>query len=61
MKGVSCKEFLFNNSNDKEELVSVVEEACKEVLGRTGGVGFPVLYKVFLGSKKSSIKSGESH
>ena len=49
MKGVSCKEFLFNNSNDKEELVSVVEEACKEVL-----------YNALLGIKISTIKSGES-
>ena len=37
--GVEGKQFLVNNIDDADELESVVEAACKEVLGRTGGAG----------------------
>ena len=43
MTGVEGKEFLVNNRNDDNEVSSVMEAACKEVLGRTGGAGFPIL------------------
>ena len=43
IKGVAGKQFLVNNWNDADEVASVVEVACKEVLGRTGGAGFPIL------------------
>ena len=38
-------------------MASVVEAACKEVLGRTGGAGFPILCDVF-SSQMSSVKRG---
>merc|ERR1712130_206783 len=41
--GVQGKKFLVNNSRDEDEVASAVEAACKEVLGRTGGAGFPLL------------------
>ena len=43
IEGVAGKQFLVNNYQDADELASVVEAACKEVLGRTGGAGFPIL------------------
>merc|ERR1719367_1620703 len=57
--GVQGKEFLVNNRNDEDEVASVVEAACKEVLGRTGGAGFPLLFEDYYGhSKISSVKRG---
>ena len=44
MAGLEGKQFLYNNKDDKDEVTSVVEAACKEVLGRTGGAGFPLLF-----------------
>ena len=41
--GVQGKQFLVNNVYDENELASAVEAACKDVLGRTGGAGFPLL------------------
>merc|ERR1712130_38465 len=41
--GVEGKEFLVNNKDDEDEVASAVEAACKEVFGRTGGAGFPLL------------------
>jgi len=56
--GVQGKEFLVNNTDDEEEVASVVEAACKEVLQRTGGAGFPLLYDVHSYSKISIVKRG---
>ena len=47
--GIEGKQFLVNNWKDDEEVASAVEAACKEVLGRTGGAGFPLLCKDVLG------------
>ena len=55
MTGVEGKEFLLNNRKDADELVSVVEAACKEVLRRTGGAGFPILYGDFADDSKIRI------
>ena len=58
MQGVVCKQVLVNNIDDEEEVASVVETACKEVLGRTGSVDFPVLYNAQDGLQISSVKRG---
>ena len=54
--GVQGKQFLFNEDDDAEEVASVVEAACKEVLGRTGGAGFPLIYDGWDDSKISIFK-----
>jgi len=54
MEGVEGKEFLVNNKDDEEEVARVVEEATKEVLRRTGGVGFPI----FGGYREDAVKRG---
>merc|ERR1712130_758717 len=56
--GVQGKEFIVNNKNDEDELASVVDAACKEVLGRTGGAGFPLLCEGYTASKIRIIKRG---
>ena len=56
--GVPCSNFLFNDKNDLEEITSVVEAACREVLGRTGGAGFPVLCDGWKDSQINSVKRG---
>ena len=46
MQGIRCKQLFFNDIDgdiDEDEVASVVKAACKEVLRRTGGAGFPVL------------------
>ena len=58
MSGVEGKQFLVNNYDDADELASVVEAACKEVLKRTGGAGFPILSDGYKASKISPIKRG---
>merc|ERR550517_1743395 len=57
LEGISGKQFLVNNRNDADEVASVVEAACKEVLGRTGGAGFPILYDGYR-SHISNVKRG---
>ena len=52
------KQFFVNDYNDDDEVKSVVEAACKEVLRRTGGAGFPVLCLCLLGSNISIVKRG---
>merc|ERR1719237_230557 len=42
LDGIEGKQLLVNNKD--EEVASAVEAACKEVLGRTGGAGFPILF-----------------
>ena len=44
LTGVEGQEFLVNNRRDKEEMARVVKEASLEVLRRTGGAGFPLLF-----------------
>merc|ERR1712061_471191 len=58
IEGVAGKQFLVNNRDDKDEVASVVEAACKEVLGRTGGAGFPILCDALLDSNISMVKRG---
>ena len=58
MAGVQGKEFLFNNRDDADELATVVETACKEILRRTGGAGFPILCDSWNDSKISIVKRG---
>ena len=58
MDGVEGKQFLVNNRDDDDEMASAVEAACKEVLGRTGGAGFPLLFDGLLDSQISTIKRG---
>ena len=54
MEGVEGKEFLVNNKKDDEDEVErVVKEATKEVLRRTGGAGFPLLYNGYRSLKTS--------
>jgi len=53
--GVQGKKFLVNNSRDEDEVASVVEAACKEVLGRTGGVGFPLIFDDYYDDSKIKI------
>ena len=48
--GVEGKQFLVN-----DQLAYVVEAACKEVFGRTGGAGFPILCDAYLGASKMII------
>ena len=50
--GIEGKQFLVNNREDDNEVASAVEAACKEVLGRTGGAGFPLLFE---GSSKIGL------
>ena len=57
MTGVEGKEFFVDDKYDEEEVVSVVEEATKEVFRRTGGVGFPLLCGDYVyGSTISAVK-----
>ena len=58
LEGVAGKQFLYNNKDDKDEVASVVEAACKEVLGRTGGAGFPILFDGNFASQISNVKRG---
>ena len=58
MAGVEGQQFLLNDINDADELANVVEAACKEVLRRTGGAGFPVLCNANADSKISIVKRG---
>ena len=50
--------FLVDNINDADEVASYVEMACKEVLGRTGGAGFPILSDANDDSQIDSVKRG---
>ena len=56
--GIQGKQSLVNNEYDDDEVACVVEAACKEVLGRTGGAGFPILCDDYAGSKISAVKRG---
>merc|ERR1719328_119770 len=56
--GVQGKEFLLNNRYDEDELTNVLEAACKEVLGRTGGAGFPLLCGNWEDSEIRIVKRG---
>ena len=58
MAGLEGKQFLVNNRDDSDELESVVETACKEVLGRTGGAGFPVLCDTIGDLRIRSVRRG---
>ena len=42
MSGIQCRQITVNR-NDDAEIEKAVEEACKEMLERTGCKGFPVL------------------
>ena len=58
MAGPECDHFLLNNTtlgqtSDIEELENVVEAASKELLRRTGGAGFPILFDTY-GSEASA-------
>ena len=55
MAGIERKEFLYNNQDDADELACAVEAACKEVFGRTGGAGFPILCDGYAGDSKIRI------
>ena len=57
LEGVTGKQFLVNNQYDYDEVMSVVEAACKEVLRRTGGTGFPIVCYGY-SSMISMIKRG---
>ena len=39
-------------------MASVVEAACKEVFGRTGGAGFPLIFNGWTDSRISDVKRG---
>lgn len=54
--GVQGNEFILDIMYDDEKLTSAVEEACKEVLVRTGGAGFPLLFDWY--EKASIVKRG---
>ena len=56
VKGIEGKQFIVNNINDLSELASVVEAACNDLLGRTGGAGFPLL--CYPTSMLRSVKRG---
>jgi len=56
--GIEGKEFIFNNFDNEDELASAVEWACKDVLGRTGGAGFPLLFKDSSSSYIRTVKRG---
>ena len=43
MTGVKGTKFFVNDNKDEEEVISVVEKACREVFDRSGGAGFPLL------------------
>ena len=58
MDGVKCKEFPTASRNNSEEIQNVIEMACRDVLGRTGGSGFPVLCDGWKISQMSSVKRG---
>ena len=58
MDGVKCKEFPTADRNNSEEIQNVIEMACRDVLGRTGGSGFPVLCDGWKISQMSSVKRG---
>ena len=47
-----------STTDDDNEVASVVEAACKEVLGRTGGAGFPIFFDGFYDSKIGIVKRG---
>ena len=42
MTGVKGTKFFVNDNKDEEEVISVVEKACREVFERSGGAGFPL-------------------
>ena len=56
--GVQCSKVFFTDKNDHHGMASVVEAACKEVLGRTGGAGFPVLCDGWKSLQISIVKRG---
>jgi len=58
ISGIEGKQFLVNSIYNADEVASAVEAACKEVLGRTGGAGFPIIFEGYTGSKMSIIKRG---
>ena len=53
MSGIQCRQIKVKKDDDAE-IERAVEEACKEMLERTGGKGFPVLVDD-LSSKPSSV------
>ena len=57
MEGAEGKEFLVRNKKNEKELTRV-EEAAKEVFGRTGGAGFPFLFHDII-SRLSAVKRVE--
>ena len=56
--GIEGKQFLVNNREDADEVASAVEEACKDVFGRTGGAGFPILLDAWEESRIRIVKRG---
>ena len=58
LDGVEGKQFLYKNIYDEDEVASAVEAACKEVLGRTGGAGFPLLCDDYSASQIKIVKRG---
>ena len=54
MSGIQCRQIKVKKG-DKAEFGRAVYEACKEMLERTGGKGFPVLF--YSSSKRSSLVS----
>ena len=56
--GVQCSKVFFTDKNDHQGMASVVDAACKEVLGRTGGAGFPVLCDGWKSLQISIVKRG---
>ena len=58
MTGVRGKEFLVNITHDKEEVMKAVEAASRNLLSRTGGLGFPLLCNVCTNSTLDTVKRG---
>ena len=56
--GIEGKQFLVKNREDADEVESAVEAACKDVFGRTGGYGFPILLDCWYESKIRIAKRG---
>ena len=58
MAGVGGREFFIDDFEDPDEVSRVVEIACKDVLTRTGGAGFPVLCGINHDDTISWVKEG---
>ena len=58
MEGVECKEFLLSDKENEDQIAKVVEEATKELLGRTGGAGFALLCNNIIDSRLNAAERG---